>query len=168
MKAALLASLSFRPELVVLDEPFTGLDPVVRDDLIRALVDLAADHPCTVLVSSHDIEEVERLADWVGFIEGGRLLFAEPVASLLNRFRLVEVVSPDTAPVFVDGHERWFQGAAGRTLRFVDGNAVGVEHERELAATYPHAEIRLNPLSLREIFVAIVRRHTAESQREVA
>jgi ABC-type multidrug transport system ATPase subunit len=169
MKAALLASLSYRPELVVLDEPFTGLDPAVRDDLIRALLELAAEKPCTVLVSSHDIEEVERLADWVGFIESGRLMFAEPVASLLSRFRLVEVVSTgDAAPAFVDGGDRWLQGVAGRTLRFIDGNAAGVERERELAAMYPHAEVRFNPLSLREIFVAIVRRHATDQQREVA
>src|SRR5205823_14199868 len=78
MKAALLASLAYRPELVLLDEPFSGLDPLVRDELIRALLELAAGNdraggrPMTVFVSSHDIEELERLADWIGFIDRGR------------------------------------------------------------------------------------------------
>ena len=79
MKAALLASLAYRPDLVVLDEPFTGLDPLVRDELVRGLLEVSGERPWTVLISSHDIDEVERLADWVGFIKDGRLLFAEPV-----------------------------------------------------------------------------------------
>jgi ABC-2 type transport system ATP-binding protein len=86
MKAALLSSLVYRPELIVLDEPFSGLDPLVRDELTRALLGLAADSSCTILISSHDVEELERLVDWIGFIDGGRLIFVEPVAALLDRF----------------------------------------------------------------------------------
>jgi len=62
MKAALLASLAFRPELVVLDEPFSGLDPLVRDELTRGLLEASGPREWTVLLSSHDIEEVERPA----------------------------------------------------------------------------------------------------------
>ena len=93
MKAALLASLAYRPDLVILDEPFTGLDPVVRDELIRGLLDVSGDRPATVLISSHDLDDVERLADWIGFMNEGRLLLVEPVSSLLGRFRLVEIVA---------------------------------------------------------------------------
>src|SRR5439155_6106589 len=67
MKAALLVSLAYRPELIVLDEPFSGLDPLVRDELGRALRELAAAHqsqPKTIFISSHDVEELERLVDW--------------------------------------------------------------------------------------------------------
>jgi ABC-2 type transport system ATP-binding protein len=86
MKAALLASLAYRPSVLILDEPFSGLDPVVRDDLVEALLRPPGGRPWTVLVSSHDMPEVERLADRVVFIESGRLLLEEPVASLLARF----------------------------------------------------------------------------------
>jgi ABC-2 type transport system ATP-binding protein len=86
MKAALLSSLAYRPRLIVLDEPFSGLDPLVRDELTRTLLGLVAETSCTVLVSSHDVEELERLIDWIGFIDGGHLLFAEPVSTLRNRF----------------------------------------------------------------------------------
>jgi ABC-2 type transport system ATP-binding protein len=89
MKTALLASLAYRPELVVLDEPFSGLDPLVRDELIRVLLELAAGdngRPITVFASSHDIQDLERLANWIGFIDRGRLVFAEPVTSLLARY----------------------------------------------------------------------------------
>jgi len=171
MKAALLASLAYRPELVVLDEPFSGLDPVVRDELIRALLELPAEKPCTVLISSHDIEEVERLADWVGFISRGRLEFAEPVSSLLTRFRLIEVIAEnDTTPAFppATDNDWWFQGSAGRTLRFVDANAAHADREQQIAQTFPGCSVRISPLSLREIFVALARRSGAGARKEGA
>jgi ABC-2 type transport system ATP-binding protein len=166
MKAVLLASLAYRPELVVLDEPFTGLDPLVRDELIRALLELPDDTPRTVFISSHDVDEVERLADWIGFISNGRLLFAEPVTSLQARFRLVEVVSAgDTAPpVPADG--AWIPaGAAGRTARFIDTAHDGAESERRIASAFPGAEIRATAMPLRDIFVCLARTHRAEAQR---
>jgi ABC-2 type transport system ATP-binding protein len=164
-KAALLASLAYRPELVVLDEPFTGLDPVVRDELIRALLEMPGAGPFTVLVSSHDVEEIERLADWVGFMSDGRLLLAEPVASLLERFRMVEVVAhmgdaPSLPPI-----EGWVpQGRAGRTLRFIDSEHRGPDAEARIVSRFPGAAVRTSPLSLREIFIALARPSTqAES-----
>ena len=160
MKTALLASLAYRPDLVMLDEPFSGLDPLVRDELIRALLELAAENyvrPMTVFVSSHDIEELERLADWIGFIDRGRLVFAEPVSSLLARFRLVEVVARDgVAPGRLA--PGWLpQGAAGRTIQFIDTNHAAPDAERRIASAWPDADIRVSPLSLREIFVALAR-----------
>jgi ABC-2 type transport system ATP-binding protein len=158
MKAALLASLAYRPELVVLDEPFTGLDPLVRDELIRALLELPDDTPRTVFISSHDIDEVERLADWIGFLSNGRLLFAEPVSSLLARFQLVEVIAssgdaPDLPPV----GDWWLQGRAGRTLRFVDTRSDRPDAPSRVASAFPGSEIRESPMALREIFVALAR-----------
>jgi ABC-2 type transport system ATP-binding protein len=157
MKAALLSSLASRPELLVLDEPFTGLDPLVRDELIRALLELPGERPFTAFISSHDIDEVERLADWVGFLDDGRLLFAEPVSTLLNRFRLVEVVTADGTPATRPMDATWLlQGIAGRTLRFVN-----THHDAEamtaIASAWPGADVRVAPLSLREIFVALAR-----------
>jgi ABC-2 type transport system ATP-binding protein len=163
MKAALLASLAYRPELVVLDEPFTGLDPLVRDELIRALLELPGVHPCTMFVSSHDIEEVERLADWIGFINRGRLEFAEPVSSLLNRFRLIEAIVPDGVSLRPPPDQSWlFQGVAGRTIRFVDTNHSAPGAMSRIVSAYPGAGINAVPLSLREIFVTLARRSAAD------
>jgi ABC-2 type transport system ATP-binding protein len=165
MKTALLASLAYRPELVVLDEPFSGLDPLVRDELIRALLELAGEshvsnvRPMTVFVSSHDIEELERLADWIAFIDHGKLMFAEPVSSLLARFRLVEVVGRDGVAPRPANVPDWLpQGAAGRTIQFIDTNHAAPDAERRIASAWPGAEIRVSPLSLRDIFVALARR----------
>jgi ABC-2 type transport system ATP-binding protein len=158
MKAALLASLAYRPELVVLDEPFTGLDPVVRDELVRALLEACVERTATVFISSHDIDEVERLADWIGFIEHGRLLFAEPTASLLSRFRLVEVIGEAAAPA-VPTDPRWLvQGVSGRTLRMIDTAHNRADAGEQIAAAFPATEVRTSALSLRDIFVALARR----------
>jgi len=77
MKAALLSSLAYRPKLLVLDEPFSGLDPLVRDEFIKGVLEVSATGDWTVFVSSHDIDEVERLADHVAMLEDGRLRLSE-------------------------------------------------------------------------------------------
>jgi ABC-2 type transport system ATP-binding protein len=157
MKAALLASLAYRPELVVLDEPFTGLDPLVRDELIRGLLEVSGERTWTVVISSHDIDDVERLADWIGFIRDGRLVFAEPISALLDRFRLVEVVAPDT-PAVLPADPRWLaHGTAGRTLRFVDTHHDAPDAAARIASAFPACDIRTSPLPLREIFVTLAR-----------
>ena len=162
MKAALLVSLAYHPELIVLDEPFTGLDPLVRDELIRALLGASAERPATVLVSSHDIDEVERLADWIGYIDAGRLVFAEPTASLLSRFRLIEVVSDAAADVTIRD-PRWIpHGVAGRTFRFVDTTHDAEDADMRIAAAFPGAEIRTSPLPLRDIFVTLAAHRRVE------
>lgn len=158
MKAALLASLAYRPDLVVLDEPFTGLDPVVRDELIRALVDVSSDRPATVLVSSHDIDEVERLADWVGFMRDGQLQFAERVPALLGRFRLVEVVPAGDVVLDMPRVPHWLpHGTAGRTLRFIDTRHDHVDAAARIATAFPGCAISASPLPLREIFITLAR-----------
>jgi ABC-2 type transport system ATP-binding protein len=158
MKAALLASLAYRPDLVVLDEPFTGLDPVVRDELIRGLLDVSGDRPATVLISSHDIDDVERLADWVGFMRDGRLQFAEPVPALLRRFRLVEVVPPGDAAPPTPTAAQWLpRGTAGRTLRFVDTRHDDPDAAERIAAAFPGCDIQTFPMPLRDIFVTLAR-----------
>ena len=158
MKAALLSALAFHAELVVLDEPFSGLDPLVRDELVGALLEAPSDRGWTVVVSSHDVDEVERLADWIGFMANGRLVLAEPVETLLQRHRLVEVVAASDTPPPVPALPGWLpQGQSGRTVRFVDTQHDEREASVRLASIFPGAAIDVKPLSLREIFTALAR-----------
>ena len=164
MKAALLSALAYRPELLLLDEPFSGLDPLVRDELVQALLELAGDRdrPWTVFISSHDIEEVERLADSVAFLDNGHIVFAEPVAQLLGRFRLVEVIASDDSPLPPSSEPNWIsQGLAGRTLRFVDTQYDDTATAR-IATRYPTTEVRTHSMTLREIFVVYARQSARE------
>jgi ABC-2 type transport system ATP-binding protein len=72
-RAALLIALAYRPELLVLDEPSTGLDPIVRKDIVGAIIRTIADEGRTVLFSSHLLEEVEQVADHITMISRGRI-----------------------------------------------------------------------------------------------
>lgn len=167
MKAALLSSLAYRPKLVVLDEPFSGLDPLVRDEFIRGLLELTEQEGWTVFVSSHDIEEVQRLADRIAIINRGKLALDETSDSLQSRFRAVEVVLPDGARMPSGLPVDWLHAEqAGRTLRFT---ASRFTQDDELTAslrsalpTAIHPEIR--PMSLREIFVALARAYRLEGK----
>jgi len=94
MKTAFLGALSHHPRLLLLDEPFSGLDPAVREDLLDAIMDLTQQEDWTVLLSSHDMDEVERLADSIAVMQEGRLLFQEDTAALLDRCRAVRLAWP--------------------------------------------------------------------------
>ena len=72
MKAALASSLAYRPRLLILDEPFTGLDPLVRDELIEGI--LPASEHATILISSHDLNVIESFISHVGYLDRGRPL----------------------------------------------------------------------------------------------
>jgi ABC-2 type transport system ATP-binding protein len=158
MKAALLASLAYAPKMLVLDEPFSGLDPLARDELAQALSTIGRDRPVTSLIASHDIEEIERLATWVGYIDRGRLLFAEPTESLLARHRLVEVGTPGGPAVTPSVVKGWLvQGTADGVLRFIDAHHDAPDAIRRIAAAYPDFSLRTSPISLREIFIAQAR-----------
>jgi ABC-2 type transport system ATP-binding protein len=155
VKAALLSSLAYRPRLLVLDEPFTGLDVLVRDEFIRGMLELSEQERWTVFISSHDIDEVERLADWVGVLNAGRLELSEPVATLQARFRRVEVTLtsesrlPDPPPPSWLGIER-----AGHRLSFVESSY----REGGLAQLFVGVpQPAISPMSLREIFVALAK-----------
>src|SRR5262245_33865843 len=74
-RAGLLVALAYRPELLLLDEPSSGLDPIVRRDILGAIVRTIADEGRTVLFSSHLLDEVERISDRVAMLKEGRVLF---------------------------------------------------------------------------------------------
>ena len=69
----------------MLDEPFSGLDPLVRDDLIEGMLESAEE--TTILVSSHDLAEIESFASHIGYLDQGRLRFPKSSTSLTARFR---------------------------------------------------------------------------------
>jgi ABC-type multidrug transport system ATPase subunit len=159
VKAALVSSLAYRPKLLVLDEPFSGLDPVVRDDLVRGVLELAGDEQWTVFLSSHDLDEVERLVDAVGFIDRGTLVLTEGLADLHARFRRVEVTIDSVAsgaPFAADPSWVGLQ-QAGRLIRFVETRYAGGETERRARDAFAATRVEVFAMTLREIFVAIAR-----------
>src|ERR1041385_7265758 len=81
-RAGLLAALAYRPELLVLDEPSSGLDPIVRRDILGAVLRTIAHEGRTVLFSSHLLDEVEQVADHVTMIRDGRIVLSAPLEAL--------------------------------------------------------------------------------------
>lgn len=163
MKAALLSVLSYRPRLLILDEPFTGLDPLVRDELIRGLLEISDQKDWTVIVSSHDIEEVERLADRIAFISEGRLRFHDSTEHLQSRFRRVEVVTKDTAVLPGDLPTNWLEPeAAGSSIRFYVTDFDEAESPDVIRSKFPESkEVIIHTIPLRELFLICARNYRA-------
>jgi ABC-2 type transport system ATP-binding protein len=155
MKAALLSSLAYRPKLIVLDEPFSGLDPLVRDEFICGLLELTEQEGWTVFVSSHDIEEVQRLADRIAIINSGKLALDETSESLQARFRAVEVVLPEGEPLPTLPASCILAEQAGRIYRYIE-----TAYTEGQQAPYRHHRA----MSLREIFISLARAYRLEGK----
>ena len=164
MKAALASVLAFRPPLILMDEPFSGLDPLVRDELIETLLDRINDDndssSATVLISSHDLAEIESFATHVAFLHQGKLLFAEPMDTLTARFREVTVtLAPSGTPAPSSLPTTWLLPESSSSFfRFVHSDAETSSLEEQVRAVLPNATgIQVEPMTLRTIFLALVK-----------
>lgn len=99
-RAGLLIALAHRPELLVLDEPSSGLDPIVRRDILGAVIRTIADEGRTVLFSSHLLEEVEQVADHVTMIHKGAIALSAPLDDIRESHRVGDRV-PSLDEIFV-------------------------------------------------------------------
>ena len=167
VKAALVSALAYRPRLLVLDEPFSGLDPVVRDDLVHGVLERAGEEQWSVLLSSHDLDEVERLVDAVAFLDAGRIVLSEPMSILQGRFRRVDVTPAE--PISAPSPEPSWIGVttSGRVMRFTDTAYGGAASDERMLAKFPGARIEVQPMSLRQIFVALVRHRRGQLEEPV-
>ena len=161
MKAALIASLAFRPKLLVLDEPFSGLDPAVRQDLIDGILELTENEDWTIFISSHDVDEIERLADWIGFLDKGELKLREETASLQNRFRRVVVSLPAKPQLGAHLPKTWQDIEQGdQAISFIETDFQQEECEKLLRMIFPQAtHWAATPMSLRDIFITLAKQY---------
>jgi len=157
MKMALMCALPYRPKLLVLDEPFSGLDPLVRDEFMEELLGQAGE--MTILISSHELGEIDGVATHVAFLDGGKLLFQESMSDLTGRFREVhvtletEAARPDPVP------KEWMQvRAIGNVLTFVDTcfDENGI-NARICSRIEGVRGIDAQPMALRSIFTTLAR-----------
>ena len=119
MKLALASALAFHPKLIILDEPFGGLDPLVRDQLIEGLLERAAES--TVFISSHDLAEIESFASHIGYLEQGRLRFSEGLTALAQRFREVELTLDERSASQENLPSTWIHvDASAAVVRFIE------------------------------------------------
>jgi len=153
-RAGLLIALAYRPELLVLDEPSSGLDPIVRRDILGAVIRTIADEGRTVLFSSHLLEEVEQVADHVTMIHHGTIALSAPldVIKESHRHLTVRFAESRREPPAAAGVLRWDGGGQEWT-------AVSRAGSGELQAALAGSEARIvaeRVPSLDEIFAAHV------------
>ncbi len=155
MKAALLCVLAPRPKLLLMDEPFSGMDAIVKDELVRGLLESAGAEGWTALLSSHDIGELELLADRVGILAEGRMRLSASMDEMRARFKRVEVTASGSSPTNgIDAN--WMSvERSGNRIGFVADTSDGNALTSELARRFPAARVEVRPATLREVFVAV-------------
>jgi ABC-2 type transport system ATP-binding protein len=129
----------------------------VRDEFIRGILELTETEGWTVFISSHDIEEVERLADWVGFIDKGTLQVSESIESLQQRFRQIEVALPEGFKVPKELPKEWMvPESAGHAFRYVESQ-FGNGSDGRFQTVFADSAFEPQSLSLRDIYLTLAR-----------
>jgi len=154
-KLALLLALCRGAELLILDEPTSGLDPAVTEQVLQALVAHVADEAMTVFFSSHQIADVDQIADHVAIIDQGRAVVAGTLDDIRSSYRRIQLVFDGDAP------ERPFRAPGvirvqrtGRVLTIVANG--GAEAALEEARALRPASVDVLPVTLKEIFLETV------------
>lgn len=101
-QVAFLLSLSCKPEVLILDEPLDGLDPVMRKQVLNLVIADVADREMTVLVSSHNLRELEDICDYVGIIHKGRMILEKPLDDVKGSVHKYQVVFGEAVPDDLD------------------------------------------------------------------
>jgi ABC-2 type transport system ATP-binding protein len=151
-KLMLLLAISHQAELLILDEPTDGLDPAATEDVLRELVAIAAASQTTIFFSSHQLVEVERIADRIGIIHRGKLVASGSLDDMKAQYRRLNVVLADSATV----PAQWPEGVEsvrqeGRVISILASHNVDaiVEQARTICGT----TVECFPVTLKEIFL---------------
>ena len=160
MKLVLIAALAFHPKLLILDEPLSGLDPLMRDEVLEGVLGEAGE--TTVIISSHELTELEGFATQIAFMSHGRLVFHEDVERTTARFREITVTlqqaGRDPGSLLAD----WLPGdSEGTVRRFVETRFISEQEiARKVAAHFGAIQhMETHAMSLRDISKALMRAH---------
>ncbi len=155
--AAIILALAAQPDVLILDEPAAGLDPIARRRLIEQLIEFIGEGrgQRTVLFSTHILSDLERVADHVGFMDGGRMLAQGKLEDFQSRTRRVQIVfdTPAAPPGFT---------IPGAVRMKVEGPVVSAivraadEADFEKLLLMPDARVNLFPLGLEELFIELL------------
>jgi ABC-2 type transport system ATP-binding protein len=155
-KLMLLLAISRGADLLILDEPTDGLDPAATEDVLRELVAIAASSGTTMFFSSHQLTEVELIADYIGIIDQGRMVLAGSLDDIKMQFQRLQVVFANS----VDLPTRWVDGVEsvrqeGRMVSILASRNVDAIVEQ--ARSLPGTTVERFPVTLKELFLEHVR-----------
>lgn len=157
MKTVLIAGLAFRPRLLILDEPLSGMDTLTRDEVVEGLLEHADE--TTILISSHELAEIEYFTSHIAFMDDGLLSFQESIDSLRDRFREVQVTLSARKEWPASAPSSWLAPQIqGHCLHFIDS---GFTDQQALLARlndcFGAVQCQESPMSLREISKVLIR-----------
>src|SRR5688572_5419422 len=153
IKLSLVLALSWRPTLLVLDEPTVGLDAISKQQVFAELLSAVQGEDRAVFISSHGITDLERFADHVGMIKNGRMLFEGPTADVVERYRLVDLV-PEGFVDLDDAPGLYVQRKDAQRWRVLLDLRSAPLDWLQTRGVRPIADA---PVSLEELFVALGR-----------
>ena len=143
MKLGIAIALSHNAKLLILDEATSGLDPVVRDEVIEMLSDFTRDENHSILISSHIVSDLEKLCDYIAFIHKGKLLLCEEKDQLLAEYGLIHCTSEE------------LQNLPAEAIKYKKENPYGIEAMVQRGAV--PAGVNVSPISIEELFVFMVK-----------
>ena len=143
MKLGIAIALSHSAKLLILDEATSGLDPVVRDEVVEMFSDFTRDESHSILISSHIVSDLEKLCDYIAFLHNGKLLLCEEKDQLLAEYGLIHCTADE------------LQTLPSGTVKYKKENTYGVE-AMVLRNAVP-SSIRVCPISIEELFVFMVK-----------
>ncbi|WP_291987542.1 ABC transporter ATP-binding protein [Luteitalea sp.] len=157
MKAALVATLAFHPEVLILDEPLEGLDPLTREQVVDGLLELVSAEGTTLLIASHDLDVLERLLDRVAMLHHGGVLFHERLDDLQARYRVVELGGISLADASRLPADALDVRASGTGVQCMLTDFDDEATPATLQAAFPGAAVHVTRPALRDAFVAHAR-----------
>ena len=150
-QSAFWLELSCRPEILVLDEPVDGLDPVMRRQVWSILMGDVAENGTTVLLSSHNLRELEDVCDHVGIMHHGEVLLERSLSDLQDSITKVQVLFPEAAPKTLPGLDILHVSSTGKMYTYIIRNAQ--ETVTEVLSACRPIYMEALPLTLEEIFI---------------
>ena len=151
-QVAFWLAICCKPEILILDEPVDGLDPVMRRQIWTILMAEVAEREMTVVVSSHNLRELEDVCDHVGIMNKGKIIIERSLSELQDNITKIQVASADGVPNLPEEFKVLHSSSIGRVhTLIVRGNPT--EAERCILEQQEHAIVDLLPLTLEEIFI---------------
>lgn len=151
-QVAFWLSLSAMPEVLILDEPLDGLDPVMRKQVLNLVISDVADREMTVLVSSHNLRELEDICDWVGIIHQGRMIVEKPLDDLKGNVAKFQMLIDDTTAQKLGENENILHISRTGSVYTVIMRGDGEDSYEKMRTLSPNLCERIN-LTLEEVFI---------------